>query len=34
MISALDHLIIAVKNLDEAESDYKKIFGILSLIHI
>ena len=28
MISALDHLIIAVKNLDEAESDYKKIFGI------
>ena len=28
MISTLDHLIIAVKNLDEAESDYKKIFGI------
>ena len=28
MISTLDHLIIAVRNLDEAESDYKKIFGI------
>ena len=28
MISSLDHLIIAVKDLDEAEKDYTKIFGI------
>tara|TARA_B100001063_G_scaffold101270_1_gene94575 strand:+ start:1019 stop:1858 length:840 start_codon:yes stop_codon:yes gene_type:complete len=28
MISTLDHLIIAVKDLDEAEKDYTKIFGI------
>ncbi len=28
MISAVDHLIVAVTNLDEAEKNYKKIFGI------
>ena len=28
MISKLDHLIVAVNDLDEAESNYKKIFGI------
>ena len=28
MISTLDHLIIAVKDLDKAEKDYTKIFGI------
>ena len=28
MISTLDHLIIVVKDLDEAEKDYTKIFGI------
>ena len=28
MISSLDHLIIAVKDLDEAEKDYTKIFGM------
>ena len=28
MISRLDHLIVAVKDLDEAESNYKKIFGV------
>ena len=28
MINALDHLIIAVKDLDKAESDYMKIFGM------
>lgn len=28
MISKLDHLIVAVKDLDEAESNYKKIFGV------
>ena len=28
MISTLDHLIIAVKDLDEAEKDFTKIFGI------
>ena len=28
MIETLDHLIIAVQNLDEAEENYKKIFGI------
>ena len=28
MISNLDHLIIAVKNLDEAENNYQKIFGM------
>ena len=27
MISSLDHLIIAVKDLEEAEKNYKKIFG-------
>ena len=27
MISTLDHLIIAVKDLEEAEKNYKKIFG-------
>ena len=27
MINSLDHLIIAVKNLEEAEQNYKKIFG-------
>ena len=27
MISTLDHLIVAVKDLDEAEKNYKKIFG-------
>ena len=29
MISSLDHLIIAVKDLDKAEQDYSKIFGML-----
>ena len=29
MIETLDHLIIAVQDLDEAEENYKKIFGIL-----
>jgi catechol 2,3-dioxygenase-like lactoylglutathione lyase family enzyme len=28
MIESIDHLIIAVKNLDEAESNYQKIFGL------
>ena len=28
MISKLDHLIVAVNDLDEAQSNYKKIFGI------
>ena len=28
MINSLDHLIIAVKDLDEAEKDYTKIFGM------
>ena len=28
MISRLDHLIVAVKDLDEAERNYKKIFGV------
>ena len=28
MISSLDHLIIAVKDLDKAEQDYSKIFGM------
>ena len=28
MISTLDHIILAVKNLNEAEKNYKKIFGI------
>ena len=28
MINSLDHLIIAVNNLDEAENNYKKIFGM------
>ena len=28
MISKRDHLIVAVKDLDEAESNYKKIFGV------
>ena len=28
MISKLDHLIVAVKDLDEAERNYKKIFGV------
>ena len=28
MIETLDHLIIAVQDLDEAEENYKKIFGI------
>ena len=28
MINTLDHLIIAVKDLDEAENNYKKIFGM------
>ncbi len=31
MIKALDHLIIAVKDLDKAEKNYKKIFGIDSV---
>jgi len=30
MISSLDHLIIAVKDLDKAEQDYSKIFGMPS----
>jgi len=28
MISSVDHIIIAVKNLDQAISDYEKILGI------
>ena len=28
MIETIDHLIIAVQDLDEAEENYKKIFGI------
>ena len=28
MISKLDHLVVAVNDLDEAESNYKKIFGL------
>ena len=28
MISKLDHLVVAVNDLDEAESNYKKIFGV------
>ena len=28
MINTVDHLIIAVQNLNEAEQDYKKLFGI------
>ena len=28
MISTVDHLIIAVKDLNEAEQDYKKLFGV------
>ena len=28
MISSLDHLIVAVKDLQEAELNYKKVFGI------
>ena len=28
MISKLDHLIVAVNDLDEAERNYKKIFGV------
>ena len=28
MISTLDHIIVAVENLNEAEKNYKKIFGI------
>ena len=28
MISTLDHIILAVENLNEAEKNYKKIFGI------
>ena len=39
MINTLDHLIVAVKDLDEAEKNYQKVFGLnpvwkLSLIHI
>ena len=28
MINTLDHLIVAVKDLDEAEKNYQKVFGI------
>ena len=28
MINSIDHLIVAVKDLDAAEKNYKKIFGI------
>ena len=28
MISSIDHLIIAVKDINEAEINYKKIFGM------
>ena len=28
MINTVDHLIIAVKDLNEAEQDYKKLFGM------
>ena len=28
MINTVDHLIIAVQDLNEAEQDYKKLFGI------
>ena len=31
MITELDHLIIAVKDLDEAEKNYEKIFGVTSV---
>ena len=31
MLTSLDHLIVAVKDLDEAEKDYKKIFGTYSV---
>ena len=42
MIKTLDHLIIAVDDLEKAETDYAKVFGVepvwkgehLSLIHI
>ena len=30
MITSIDHLIIAVENLEEAESNYTKILGIPS----
>ena len=33
MISKLDHLIVAVNDLDEAQSNYKKIFGIDTVWH-
>ena len=33
MISKLDHLIVAVNDLDEAQSNYKKIFGIDPVWH-
>ena len=29
MISSVDHLIIAVKDLDQAINDYEKVLGIL-----
>ena len=28
MINSIDHLIVAVEDLDAAEKNYKKIFGI------
>ena len=28
MVSTLDHIIVAVKNLDIAKSNYEKIFGL------
>ena len=28
MINTLDHLIVAVKDLDEAERNYQKVFGV------
>ena len=28
MINTLDHLIVAVKDLDEAEKNYQKVFGL------
>jgi catechol 2,3-dioxygenase-like lactoylglutathione lyase family enzyme len=31
MINSLDHLIIAVKNIEEAEQSYTKIFGTPSV---
>lgn len=37
MINKVDHLIVAVKDIEEAENNFSKLFGavpVLSLIHI